>query len=253
MSTLKLPVTALVLCVFFSTATYSQIASKEVDVLVENAMKKFEVAGLAVAIVKDGKIIYKKGFGVRSIETKEPVNEFTNFQIASNSKAFTTAALSILEEEGKLKWDDKVKNYIPEFKMYNDYVTENFNIQDLLTHRSGLGLGAGDLMFFPDGTNFTIKDIATSFQYFKPASAFRTKFDYDNLLYLVAGEIISRTSGMSYEDFIQKRILEPLQMNNSYASLTLMKDKSNLSAAHSSETGSIKKIATYNEMINSYA
>lgn len=253
MSTLKLTVTALVLSVFFSTISYSQIASKEVDVLVENAMKKFEVAGLAVAIVKDGKIIYKKGFGVRSIETKEPVNEFTNFQIASNSKAFTTAALSILEEEGKLKWDDKVKNYIPEFKMYNDYVTENFNIQDLLTHRSGLGLGAGDLMFFPDGTNFTIKDIATSFQYFKPASAFRTKFDYDNLLYLVAGEIITRTSGMSYEDFIQKRILEPLQMNNSYASLTLMKDKSNLSAAHSSETGSIKKIATYNEMINSAA
>ena len=253
MSTLKLTLTALVLSVFFSTVTYSQISSKEVDALVENAMKKFEVAGLAVAIVKDGKIIYKKGFGVRSIETKEPVNEFTNFQIASNSKAFTTAALSILEEEGKLKWDDKVKNYIPEFKMYNDYVTENFNIQDLLTHRSGLGLGAGDLMFFPDGTNFTIKDIATSFQYFKPASAFRTKFDYDNLLYLVAGEIITRSSGMSYEDFIQKRILEPLQMNNSYASLTLMKDKSNLSAAHSSETGTIKKIATYNEMVNSAA
>ncbi|MFE3868750.1 serine hydrolase domain-containing protein [Flavobacterium sp. LS2P90] len=117
MNTLKLTVTALVLCVFFSTATYSQIASKEVDVLVENAMKKFEVAGLAVAIVKDGKIIYKKGFGIRSIETKEPVNEFTNFQIASNSKAFTTAALSILEEEGKLKWEDKGKKYIPEFKI----------------------------------------------------------------------------------------------------------------------------------------
>lgn len=253
MSTLKLTLTALILSVFFSTATYSQIASKEVDLLVENAMKKFEVAGLAVAIVKDGKIVYKKGFGVRSVETKQPVNEFTNFQIASNSKAFTTAALSILEEEGKLKWDDKVKNYIPEFKMYNDYVTENFNIQDLLTHRSGLGLGAGDLMFFPDGTNFTIKDVATSFQYFKPASAFRTKFDYDNLLYLVAGEIITRTSGMSYENFIQKRILEPLQMNNSYASLDLMKDKNNLSAAHSSETGSIKKIDTYNEIINSAA
>jgi CubicO group peptidase (beta-lactamase class C family) len=95
MNPLKLTLTALVLSVFFSTVSYSQIASKEVDVLVENAMKKFEVAGLAVAIVKDGKIIYKKGFGVRSVETKEPVNEFTNFQIASNSKAFTTAALSI--------------------------------------------------------------------------------------------------------------------------------------------------------------
>lgn len=93
--------------------------------------------------------------------------------------------------------------------MYNDYVTENFNIQDLLTHRSGLGLGAGDLMFFPDGSNFTMKDVLSSFQYFKPVSAFRTKYDYDNLLYIVAGEVIARASGMSYEAFVQKRIIEP--------------------------------------------
>ncbi|MFN2393936.1 MAG: serine hydrolase domain-containing protein, partial [Pyrinomonadaceae bacterium] len=179
-----------------NNAVYAQISTKEIDALVEKAMKEFNVAGVAVAVVKDGKIIHEKGYGVRSIDSKQPVNAHTNFQIASNSKAFTTAALAILVEEGKLSWKDKVKTHIPEFKMYNEYVTENFLIEDLLTHRSGLGLGIGDLMSFPDGADFTIKDILNSFQYFKPVSAFRTQYDYDNQLYIVAGEVIARVSGM---------------------------------------------------------
>lgn len=136
--------------------------------------------------------------------------------------------------------------------MYNDYVTENFNIQDLLTHRSGLGLGVGDLMFFPDGSNFTIKDVVKSFQYFQPVSAFRTKFDYDNLLYIVAGEVIARISGMSYELFVQKRIIEPLQMNNTYVG-SLLKNKTNLASPHSSEYGVIKTIDAYDIGIGSAA
>jgi len=190
--------------------TFAQISSQKIDLLVTEALAKFKVAGASVAVVKDGKVIHSKGYGLANITTTKSVNENTNFQIASNTKAFTTTALTILEEEGKLKWTDKVKDHIAEFKMYNDYVTENFNIQDLLTHRSGLGLGVGDLMFFPDGSNFTIKDVVTSFQHFKPTSAFRTQFDYDNLLYIVAGEVIARASGMSYELFVQKRIIEPL-------------------------------------------
>ena len=163
----------MLLILVVSTETFAQLTSQKIDSLVENALVKLKVAGASVAIVKDGKVVHQKGYGHTSITTKEKVNEYTNFQIASNTKAFTTAALSILEDEGKLKWTDKVKDHLPEFKMYNDYVTENFNIQDLLTHRSGLGLGAGDLMFFPDGSNFTVKDVLTSFQYFKPVSAFR--------------------------------------------------------------------------------
>jgi CubicO group peptidase (beta-lactamase class C family) len=229
---------------FTSAAAFAQITSQKIDLLMEDALVKFKVAGASIAIVKDGKVIHQKGYGVTSVATKKLVNEYTNFQIASNSKAFTTAALSILEDEGKLKWTDKVKDHIPEFKMYNDYVTENFNIQDLLTHRSGLGLGAGDLMFFPDGSNFTIKDVLTSFQHFKPVSAFRTKFDYDNLLYIMAGEVIVRVSGMSYEAFVQKRIIEPLQMNNTFVG-SLLKDKTNLATPHSSESGTIKIIDAY--------
>ena len=233
--------------------SYCQIASNDVDILMENAIKKFNVAGASIAIVKDGKVIFKKGFGVKSIETKLPVNESTNFAIGSNSKAFTTAALAILVEDGKLSWNDKVKKYLTEFKMYNDYVTENFTIEDLLTHRSGLGLGVGDLMIFPDSSDFKIQDIVKSFQYFKPVSAFRTQFDYDNQLYIVAGEIISRTSGMSWEDFVQKRIMTPLEMNGSSSSLTGMKDKNNLSSAHSSESGTIRKIGTFGDMVNGAA
>jgi CubicO group peptidase (beta-lactamase class C family) len=235
----------LIFFILFTSATaFAQITSQKIDLLMEDALVKFKVAGASIAIVKDGKVIHQKGYGVTSVATKKLVNEYTNFQIASNSKAFTTAALSILEDEGKLKWTDKVKDHIPEFKMYNDYVTENFNIQDLLTHRSGLGLGAGDLMFFPDGSNFTIKDVLTSFQHFKPVSAFRTKFDYDNLLYIMAGEVIARVSGMSYEAFVQKRIIEPLQMNNTFVG-SLLKDKTNLATPHSSESGTIKIIDAY--------
>ncbi len=236
----------------FVTPAFSQLSSKQIDVLMENALATFNVAGASIAIVKDGKIIHSKGYGFSDINNKKPVDENTNFQIASISKAFTTTALAILEEEGKSTWKDKVKDHIPEFKMYNDYVTENFNIIDLLTHRSGLGLGVGDLMWFPDGADFTIKDVVTCFQHFKPVSAFRTQFDYDNLLYIVAGEIVARASGQTYENFVQNRILKPLQMNRSYVG-SLLSDESNLSSAHSSESGTIKTIDAYQSHIGSAA
>ncbi len=234
-------------------SAFAQMTSAEVDLLVEDAMKKFNVAGTAVAIVKDGKVIHSKGYGIKSITTKEKVNEHTNFAIASNSKAYTTAALAILVEEGKLSWTDKVVQHIPEFTMYNDYVTANFNIQDLLTHRSGLGLGVGDLMFFPSGSDFTIKDVLSSFQHFEPQSAFRTKWDYDNLLYVVAGEVIARVSGMTWEQFVQTRILVPLGMDNSYAGLSMLKDKSNLASPHADVKGTLRKLDDFEEMVNGAA
>jgi len=229
---------------FVSTIISAQTSSRQIDSLMTSSLMKFKVAGAAIAVVKDGEVIHSKGYGISDLSTKKAVNENTNFQIASNTKAFTTTALAILEEEGKIQWDDKVIDHIPEFKMYDDYVTQNFNILDLLTHRSGLGLGVGDLMFFPDGTDFNIQDVVICFQYFKPVSAFRTQFDYDNLLYMVAGEVIARASGMSYEMFVQQRIIEPLEMNNSFVG-SLQKDKSNLAAPHSSESGTIKSIERY--------
>jgi CubicO group peptidase (beta-lactamase class C family) len=217
---------------FFTTAQVRPITSAEVDQLTERVLKTFEVPGIAVAIIKDGKVIHSKGYGVRSLNTGQKVDENTLFGIASNSKAFTAAALGMLVDEKKIKWDDKVTQYIPEFKMYNPWVTDEFTIKDLLTHRSGLGLGAGDLMMWPDSTNFTKADIIHNLRYLKPVSSFRTKYDYDNNLYIVAGEIVARASGMSWEDFIEKRIMQPLGFTASAASIARLKSRSNIIDPH---------------------
>ena len=229
----------------FGGKAVAQLTSDQVDVLVARTLKTFEVPGIAVAIVKDGKVILAKGYGVKSILSPQKVNENTLFGIASNSKAFTTAALAILVDEGKLNWDDKVTQYIPEFKMYNDYVTSEFTIRDLLTHRSGLGLGAGDLMIWPDGNNFTTTDIIHNLQFLKPVSAFRTKYDYDNLLYLVAGEVLHRISGIGWGEFIEERLMKPLGMKQSAASFTRLKDTSNVVVPHVPTEGKLKVISRY--------
>jgi len=232
------------LLMIFGVSLFSQqLSSSQIDTLVERAMKAFDVPGIAVAVIKDGKVIHSKGYGVRSLNTKEKVDENTLFGIASNSKAFTAAALGILIDEGKLKWDDKVRDYIPEFKLYNPYVTEEFTIRDLLTHRSGMGLGAGDLMFFPDSSDFTLKDILYNLRFLKPVSGFRTKYDYDNNLYIVAGEVVARVSGKSWDDFVEERILKPLGMTHSACSFDRLKDKTNVIDGHASVEGKVQVIA----------
>ena len=242
--------TITLLIIIISTANlFAQISSKQIDELVEKTLKTFNVPGIAVAIVKDGKIVHTKGYGVKSIMTNEKVDANTLFGIASNSKAFTSAALAMLVDEGKIKWDDKVVKYLPNFKMYNEYVTNEFTIRDLLTHRSGLGLGAGDLMIWPDGSDFTAQDIIQNLQYLKPVSAFRTQYDYDNLLYIVAGEVIHVASGLPWCDFIEQRIMKPLEMNNSAASFLRLKDSTNIIAPHVPIDGKLKVIKRYQNQL----
>jgi CubicO group peptidase (beta-lactamase class C family) len=233
----------------FSSVAIAQLTTPQIDDLVNKTLKTFDVPGIAVAIVKDGHVVLSKGYGIRSIISKEPVNENTLFGIASNSKAFTTATLAILVDEGKVNWDDKVVKYIPDFKMYNDYVTNEFTIRDLLTHRSGLGLGAGDLMIWPDGNNFTTQDIIKNLQYLKPVSAFRTKYDYDNLLYIVAGEVIHKVSGISWGEFVETRIMKPLEMNQSAASFLRLNDTTNVIMPHVPTDGKLKAIGRYKNQI----
>lgn len=244
---MKYKITCLLLLT--SVLLSAQITEKQVDEVVEKTLKAFNVPGIAVAIVKDGKVIHAKGYGVKSILTKEKVDQNTLFGIASNSKAFTSAALAMLVDEGKINWDDKVIHYLPEFKMYNDYVTNEFTIRDLLTHRSGLGLGAGDLMIWPDGSDFTAKDIVHNLRYLKPVSAFRTKYDYDNLLYIVSGEIIHKVSGLSWADFIENRIMKPLEMKNSAGSWVRVKDTSNTIVPHVPVDGKLKIISRYKNQV----
>lgn len=250
---LKTSVLTIIICLCFGISLCAQvISSAEIDTLVEKTLKTFDVPGIAVAVVKDGKIIHSKGYGVRSLNTKQKVDEHTLFGIASNSKAFTVAALGILIDDGKLTWDDKVTNYIPEFKMYNPYVTEDFTIRDLLTHRSGLGLGAGDLMFWPDSNSFTKKDIIHNLRYLKEVSSFRTKYDYDNLMYIVAGEVVAKVSGTSWENFIETRIMQPLGMKESATSFKRVKDIANVIDPHAPVEGRVQVIRRdWSEVANS--
>jgi len=242
----------LLLFVFgWNYAGSQDLSSEEIDLLVSNTMKTFDVPGIAVAVVRDDKVIHLKGYGVRSLNSGRKVDANTLFGIASNSKAFTAAALGMLVDEKKLDWNDRVIDHIPEFRLYDPYVTNEFTIADLLTHRSGMGLGAGDLMIWPGRNDFTINDIIHNLRYLKPVSSFRTKYDYDNLLYIVAGEIVERVSGLSWNDFIEKRIMQPLGMESSAASYNRLKDKSNVIDPHAPVNGKVKVIdRNFNETAN---
>jgi len=233
------------LCAASPIASAQVITPDSIDRLVEHTLKTFDVPGIAVAIVKDDKMIFAKGYGYASLATHKKVDENTLFGIASNSKAFTTAAIGILVDEGKIKLDDKVTDYIPEFKMFDPYVTAEFTIRDLLTHRSGLGLGAGDLMDWPDSTDFTVEDMIHNLRYLKPASSFRSKYDYDNQMYKVAGELVKRVSGMPWEEFIETRIMKPLNMDHSAAAYQRIKDYSNVVDAHAPVDGKVVVIPRY--------
>jgi CubicO group peptidase (beta-lactamase class C family) len=212
------------------------------DAVVARTLRAFEVPGMAVAVVKDGQLVLSKGYGVSSLKTKAPMDANTLVGIASNTKAFTTAALGLLVDEGKLRWDDKVTDYIPEFKMYDPYVTAEFTVRDLLCHRSGLGRGMGDLMRFPDSTDFTAKDIIHNLRYFKPVSSFRSKYDYDNNLYIVAGEVVTRISGQPWADFVEARLLKPLGMSRSATAFLRLPDPTNVIDAHASVDGRVQLI-----------
>jgi len=227
------------------------LASSQIDKLVARTMETFDVPGMAVAVLKDGEVVHMKGHGVRSLETGEAMDKHTLFGIASNSKAFTAAALGILVDQGKITWDDRVIDHIPEFILYDPYVTHDFRIRDLLCHRSGMGLGAGDLMIWPDGTDFSRQDVIHNLRHLKQVSSFRTKYDYDNLLYIVAGEVIAKVSGLSWEEFIEQKILHPVGMKKSAASYIRLKDKSNVIAPHGRVHGKVQVIErTTNELMN---
>ncbi|MCB9302841.1 MAG: serine hydrolase [Lewinellaceae bacterium] len=237
-------ISILVLLPFFGFPQ-ARVSSEFIDSIVNVSMSKFPQAGIGVAVIQDGKVTHMKGYGITAAESGAQVDENTLFAIASNSKAFTTTALGILADQGKLSWTDKVIDHIPEFRMYDPWVTENFIIADLLTHRSGLGLGAGDLMFFPDGADFTVDDVIRSFQYQTPVSDFRTKYDYDNLLYVVAGEVVKRACGKSWDQFVEDEIMDKLGMENSVGIFQNITNNTNIAYPHKTENGHIQQIDTY--------
>src|SRR3954462_1064251 len=209
--------------------TAAQQAPPKFDEYVRRVMQTFAVPGVSVAIVKDGKVVLARGYGgaplggagpggggqgVRRRGEPAPVDARTRFGIASNTKLFTATALALLVEEGKVEWDKPVVDYLPAFSMSDPYVTHELTVRDLLVHRSGLGLGAGDLLWWPPST-YNRKEIARRIRYIPLATSFRSAYAYDNVLYLVAGELIEAVSGRSWEDFVRTRILSKVGMTDS--------------------------------------
>src|SRR5277367_5743913 len=213
----------------------------DLDAYVARDMKTFDVPGIAIAIVKDGKVVLAKGYGVRKLGEATPVDENTLFGIGSNTKAFTSAALASLVDAGKISWDDKVYERLKGFQMYDPYVSHEMTIRDLLTHRSGMGLGEGDLLFWPH-TTYTRDDIIYRLRFMKPASSFRSRFAYDNLMYIAAGQIIPAVTAKPWEEYIREKILQPLGMKTSTLSTRDFKAGDNYASPHSKVDGKLQSI-----------
>ncbi len=198
------------------------------DDYVNKAMKEWEVPGLAIAVVKDDKIVYAKGFGVRQLGKPEPVDEKTIFAIGSSSKAFTSAAIAMLLDEKKLKWDDKVSQYLPEFQLFDPYVTREMTVRDMLTHR--IGLERGDQLWY--ATDFSRDEILRRVRHLEPSSSVRSRFGYQNIMYLAAGQIVPSITSKSWDDFLAERIFSPLGMKDSSTSISSLSKSNDVSTPH---------------------
>ncbi len=214
-----------------SLTAISQSVQKQVKLLddyIENALTVWNPPGLAVTVVKDGEIVFTKAYGVRTLGEKNPVDEHTLFVCASTTKAFVAAGLAMLVDEGKLKWDDHVINYLTDFQLYDPYITREITVRDLLTHRSGVGntdyLWAW-MQISADSALYKMREV-------KPSYSLRSSFIYQNLMYLAAGKVIEKVSGKTWDSFLKEHIYIPLGMNETFAKYEMVKDKKNKADAH---------------------
>jgi CubicO group peptidase (beta-lactamase class C family) len=210
---------------------------------VEQLRKQFGVPGVTIAVVENGQVTLAHGWGVRDISTNQPVDADTIFFTGSTGKAFTNAALATLVDAGKLKWDDKVIDHMPDFRMWDPWVTREMTIRDLLVHRSGLGLGQGDLLFLPNST-LSRKETVRRIRYLKPATSFRSDYAYDNILYMAAGQLIEEVSGQTWEQYIRDHVFGPLGMAHSTDSDADYQANPNHARPHSRFGGAIVGLGT---------
>lgn len=218
-----------ILILFAAAHAFAQAAPLQgFDEYVSRAMKDWEVPGVAIAIVRDDKLIFAKGYGVRELGKPDPVTERTLFAIGSSSKAFTAAAMAMLVDDAKVKWDDPVTKHYAGFELYDAYASQQMTLRDLLCHRSGLE--RGDLLWY--GSALDRSEIIRRVRYLKPSWSFRSNFGYQNIMYLTAGQVVAAVSGQSWDDFIRARIFSPLGMKESSTSISALKGLSNVAAPH---------------------
>lgn len=207
------------------------------DTYVKKTIQDWHIPGLAIVVVQHNEIVFKKSYGVKSIETKEPVNNETYFACASTTKAMTALAMGILVDEGKVNWDDPVIKYLPSFRLYEPYVTTQITVRDLFLHNSGIG--NTDFLW---GMNILNGDeIIDRMQYVKPSYSFRSSFIYQNIFYHIAGKVIEKVSGETWADFVASRIFKPLGMKRTVPLLSRIVDN-NISQAHFTIDGKVQQI-----------
>ncbi len=199
--------------IILSGSAQQKSSDKKLDAMIVQGIKDWKVPGLAAIVVKDGEVVFQKTYGVKNLETKEPVDENTLFNMASTTKAVVAIAMGMLVDDGKLDWDDKVTDYVPYFKLSDSYSTEDARVKDLLTHN--LGIGNADALWTLD--SLSTKETIQRFQFAKKTYPLRGGFTYQNIMYAVAGEVIAAASGKPWNEFVQERIFDPLEMNRTQA------------------------------------
>lgn len=214
-----------------SHSLFAQVDLKKLDAYYTKALKDWDLPGMSVAIVKDGKIIFAKGYGVKELGKPEKVDENTLYAIASNSKAFTTAAIAMMVQESQLSWDDKVKKYLPYFELYDRYVSEEMTIRDLLCHRVGLETFSGDAIWYLSD-NMPAQDIIKHARYLPKKYDFRAGYGYSNIMYITAGEVMRQIEGKYWSEIVQERILNPLQMTRTVTTPKKLDDVGNYATPH---------------------
>lgn len=202
----------------------------------EKGMKERGIPGMAIAIVRGDEIIYKKGFGVRRLGGNDPVNEETLFQVGSTSKAFTTALVAMMVDEGKVDWNDHVVDHLPDFMMFDPWVTREFMVWDLMAQHSGLAPYSGDFQSF---LGFDRNHIIHSIRYIQPVSSFRSEFAYQNNLFLVAAQLVEKCSGKTWEENLQEKIFTPLGMTSTTTDLNKFLNSPNMASLHNRFNGKI--------------
>jgi CubicO group peptidase (beta-lactamase class C family) len=211
---------------------------KRLDAYIAAARADWEVPGIAVGIVKNGELVFSKGYGVRDINDGGRVDEQTLFAIGSNTKAFTSAALAMLVDDKALSWDDPVVKHLPYFQSYNPYVTGEMRVRDLLSHRSGLGTFSGDLLWY--GTSYSAEEVVRRTRFLKPAGPFRAHFGYSNVMFIAAGEIVPAVTGKSWSAFVQERIFNVLAMDRTVTSVKALERLSNVATPHAQREGNLR-------------
>lgn len=234
--------TALALCAALPAAALAHpVDTPAYEAEARRIMEGLDATGMVAGAMVDGKVVYTGAFGAANAKTLAPVTEDMLFPIASLSKAFTTTALAILVDRGKLKWDDPVRAHIPEFAMWDPWVSERFTIRDLLTHRSGLPLGAGDLLIWPD-SDAGVADILKALPHLKPSTGFRDGYAYDNLLYIVAGEVVARASGTPYQTFVEGEIFAPVGLKECAADVGRIRAGQKVVTGHERAAGATRGV-----------